>query len=288
MTRKPDFFIVGAGKSGTTSLYHYLQQHPHIWMPKFKEPHYFGEYRPPGYSEITLQEYLSLFAQAPRDLRVGEASTFYLYSPSAAQQIKDFCPLAKIIIILRNPISRAYSHYWFQVRNGRESSSFEEVVKAEIENTIGDNNDIFPYLSLGCYYNQIKRYYNNFKKEQIKILLFDDLKDHTSKTCSDIFSFLEIDPNIQVKTSKIFNRSGVHKSKLIAYLINPKIAIKKPLRLIIPLDWRIKILEFIIDKNIKPAPPMDEQTKNFLKEYYKDEILNLELLLERDLRSWLY
>lgn len=128
-SRKPDFFIVGAPKAGTTSIYSYLVQHPEIFMPARKEPYFFGQWR--RNSEEDLRDYLRLFRGVPESKVAGEASTTYLYLQSAAEEIKAFRPDAKIIIMLRNPVDRAYSQYWHHVRLGWVEASFEEELEAE-------------------------------------------------------------------------------------------------------------------------------------------------------------
>ncbi len=129
--RKPDFFVVGAAKSGTSSLHRHLEQHPAVFMPAVKEPHFFSDERPPVQEVKSLREYLALFADSPLGARAGEASTSNLYSPESASRIKAFQPDAGIIMVLRNPVDRAYSQYWNQVHEGVEPLSFEEALEAE-------------------------------------------------------------------------------------------------------------------------------------------------------------
>ena len=141
--REPDFFIVGAAKSGTTSLYSYVRQHPEVFLPSMKEPRFFVD---PDYfggdalGHLTqvrdLDEYLGLFAGAPECARVGEASPVYLYSRGTAERIRGFRPDASIVAILRNPVDRAYSHYWLHVRLGAERLSFEPT-GARVDHPVG-------------------------------------------------------------------------------------------------------------------------------------------------------
>lgn len=108
--KKPDFFIVGAAKCGTTAMYEYLKEHPEIFMPEdAKEPNYFGSDMNYKSSRLTEEQYLSLFSDAKNEKRIGEASVWYLYSKLAASEIKEFCPSARIIIMLRNPVDMLYS-----------------------------------------------------------------------------------------------------------------------------------------------------------------------------------
>jgi len=132
--RTPDFFIVGAPKCGTTAMSDYLRQHPEIYMPQRKEPHFFGSDldAPYPYFIRDKEQYFSLFAEAKDEKRVGEASVWYLYSKRAAFEIKEFCPTASIIIMLRNPVDMIYSLHSQRLFTGNEDiPDFEEALEAE-------------------------------------------------------------------------------------------------------------------------------------------------------------
>src|SRR3989339_415720 len=130
--RKPDFFIVGAPKSGTTAMCTYLKQHPEIFMPEKKESHFFGtDLNSPRFIR-DKKIYLSLFSKAKDERRVGESSVWYLYSKKAASEIKEFSPSASIIIMLRNPVDMLYSQHSQFLYNGNEDiACFEEALNAE-------------------------------------------------------------------------------------------------------------------------------------------------------------
>ena len=170
MNTFPNFFIVGAARSGTTSLDLYLSQHPEIFITLKKETHFFAReqlperYRGPGDERMNRllirdeDQYTQLFADAGRSKAIGEASAFYLCYPSSADLIAQTVPDAKIIMVLREPVARTYSAYMFLVRDGRETLGFEEGMSLEEERKEGDFEPMWWYRELSLYYNQVKHY----------------------------------------------------------------------------------------------------------------------------------
>lgn len=200
--RKPNLFIVGAARSGTTSIWNYLKKHPNVFMPHdelYKEPSYFTEYR----GGKSLQGYLHLFSEAGEQNKwIGEASVAYLTDPLSSKQIFDFNPKSKIIIILRRPWERAYSLYNWMVQDGYEYlAPFERALKAEEERSRQPKSNWYKpnyywgylYYGSGLYYQQIKRFLTLFR-DQVLVLNYEELKAEPNKTCSKICSFLEINP----------------------------------------------------------------------------------------------
>ncbi|WP_279401847.1 sulfotransferase [Piscibacillus salipiscarius] len=168
--------MIGAAKSGTTSLYEYLKQHPQIYFPERKEPHFFGNMKPGGEHVNNINEYLKMFEDAPDNTVIGEASTSYLYSSDAANKIKKFNNNAKIIVMLRNPVDRAYSMYRHQVRNGSENLSFEEGLKAEESRILKGWKYGFHYFAGGKYSWQIENYFDFFGDNNVKVFCLKTLK----------------------------------------------------------------------------------------------------------------
>lgn len=189
--KKPDFFVVGAAKSGTSSLYNYLAQHPAVFMAEPKEPHFFSEYRPPVEEVKHLDEYLDLFQDVPDSVRAGEASTSYLYSEIAAQNIDRLRPDAKIIAVLRDPVSRAYSQYWNQIQEGVEPLSFKETLAAEPERIEQYWWYGFHYVEGDRYAEQVERDMELFCRDTVRVHLFEDPRRDTVRVRQDIFSFLK-------------------------------------------------------------------------------------------------
>lgn len=211
----PNFIIVGAQRSGTTSLYNYLCQHPQVMRGFRKEVKYFGCNYPQG-----INWYRSHFPyqrkMSPGDI-TGEASPYYLFHPLAAQRIFETLPDVRLIVLLRNPIDRAYSHYYLNIRRGREELSFEEAIKAEPKRLAGEEERIkadeyhpmythktFSYLSRGIYARQLKRWFRFFSREQILVIKSEDLYGNFQSTYKKVMGFLTL-PNRQLHNRKTFN-----------------------------------------------------------------------------------
>lgn len=287
MARKPDFFIVGAPKSGTTSLYSYLTQHPGVFMPVNKEPHFFYNRRSPGspvLKEKDLGGYLSLFEGIPDDIRVGEASTSYLWSANAAREIKELQPRAKIAMVLRNPVDRAYSQYWNHVRDCREHLGFEEALEAEEKRIRQGKWHAFYYVECGRYTRQVLRYLYAFGRESVRVYLFEDIIRDTEGLCRDMFSFVGVDPTFPIKVEKVYNRGGPPKSRLVSRLLSSRI--KKPIGRALPVCWKRGLGEWLRERNRKEVPPMDALTRAGLQRRLREDILSLEELIGRDLSHW--
>tara|TARA_X000001036_G_scaffold439118_1_gene489007 strand:+ start:1153 stop:2118 length:966 start_codon:yes stop_codon:yes gene_type:complete len=246
----PNLFVVGAAKSGTTALYNFLDQHPDIYMSPLKEPHFFctdirienfnDDYKKRNFFNTSKyfsnkklpkrhiafldnrNDYFELFREHKNEQYAGEVSNGYLYSSKAANNIYNFNPSAKIIIILRNPCDRAFSHCRQEYIFGNESDNatyknFTQKIINDykvLDDKWGGKSHIF--IELGLYYNQVKRYYDLFPKENIKILLYDDLKNNPEQIKDNLFNFLNLEiPDIDF--SQKFNSSIVPKNSLIAY-----------------------------------------------------------------------
>jgi hypothetical protein len=297
----PNFFIIGAAKSGTSSLYMYLNQHPEIFMSPIKEPHFFSFDSDtkltsgPGdkiYQAITdLETYKHLFDDVKYEKAIGEASTSYLYRSEAARRIHDLIPYAKLIAVLRHPAERAFSAYMHVVRDQRETTNnFEEALKEE-EKRIRENWDpIWHFTNVGFYYEQLLRYYNLFPKEQIRVYLYEDLIDHPATMLCDIYKFLSVDPDFIVDRSVKFNVSGKQKSKLAHTLTKLLFNYPNPVRWVsrqcIPKAWRWKVTNRIRALNLKKQQ-IPQRQRETLTSYFRDDILKLEKLINKDLSLWL-
>lgn len=299
---KPNFFIVGTAKSGTTTLYHHLKDHKDFFFhPIIKEPHYFSTkyVKMPHtgpYDEIrdrkrqsmpTLHDYLNLFKDATNEKIIADASVDYLYYYRTADDIKNFNPDAKIFIILRNPIERAYSAYFHQKREGREMLSFEEALKQE-EDRIQNNYDfIWRYRQMGLYYEQVKYYLDVFGSENVKIFLFDDFKSDINKVIFDTLKFLNVNTDFKIDPLRKYNVTGDVKNKHLHRLLKYENPFKRILRLFLPKKTRSEIRYKLDLKNLKKKPQMQADTKKYLSEYYKSDILMTQRLIDRNLEHWL-
>ncbi|HUP00635.1 MAG TPA: sulfotransferase domain-containing protein [Gemmatimonadota bacterium] len=281
--RVPDFFLVGAARSGTTSLFHYLVQHPCLCMP-VKEPQFFSDF--PLDHPKDLDGYLELFAKCPHGIVAGEASTWYLPSRQAPRRIHALNRRAKIAMILRNPIDRAYSHYWLKVRIFAEPLSFEAALEAEDQRTRDGWNVGFQYVATGLYSEQILRYLETFGEEQVRIVLFEDLIRDANAVCRDFFRFLGVDPGVPIRTTDIFNASEVYRSRRLARTLSRPFPGRRLIKRMLPKDVK-ELKSHLSRANALRPRPMNPDTRTRLAERFKPDIERLQGILNRDLSHWL-
>ena len=271
----PNFIVIGAAKSGTTSLYHYLAEHPQVFMSPVKETNHFAsaeeaEWRP---RVAGRDDYVSLYGGVTDEIAVGEASPLYLISQVAAERIRQILPDARILAILRNPADRAYSGYLMQVRKGRERRPLAECFQ---------RGDV--YVEGGFYADDLERYYERFDRERIKICLFDDLVAEPRRLMTDIFGFLGVDAAFQVDLAVRHNVGGMPRRRWLANLGSSGLV--GWLRHLAP--ERIKRLgRGVRDANLERPAPMLAELRQRLSELYRDDILRLQELTGRDLSGWL-
>lgn len=297
----PNLFIVGAAKAGTTSLHNYLNSHPDIYMSPMKEPRFFSRMQSspePQYSVSVISseaDYRRLFKAATSQRIIGESSISYLWDNRTASLLANRIPNARIIIILRDPVDRAYSHYLMIIRGGcRPSLPFLEALQEDMERAgklIGDSH---LYMELGLYYEQVKRYLKAFKPHQVLILMSEDLAKKTTDTLHQIAEFLNIDPapfNL-VDSREIYNPFKVARGRLAQLLFtfnDPSYRLRYSIKNLFPRPVRWFILDRLLLKKAD-KPPIDEQAKRLLVDIYAPDLKKLEHLLSRDLsslrRSW--
>jgi len=272
----PNFFLAGAPKSGTTSLYHYLDQHPEIYMSRVKEPHYFSpeirleklspRLRPRAEADARKlrdyldgpmlekrfggpisewSDYLKLFRGADGSKAIGEASVCYLWSESAAANIRRRIPDARIIAMLRNPVDMAFSMYSQSFRGGAIACSFREAIEMGLAQRGGLIDLMHPFLDLGLYYEQVRRFLVNFPRERVRVWWYDDYQRDPRATLGDIFRFLEVAPDFRPDVSKRYLESAT-------------------------ADAAMALAD-----------------RAFLNDFYREDIRKLAALLERDLSGWI-
>lgn len=218
VTRRPDLFIIGAAKSGTTSLYDYLHDHPEIYMSPVKEPAYFSpdvvSPRNSGANRLDLARYLALFAGATDEKRVGEASPHYLYSRKAPGLIHDFQPAARIVAILRNPVDVAYSLHGQRLSNGTETiADFELALAADERPDAGGPNRRRmidgggSYRDRARYAQQLQRWFEVFARDRCHLIILEDLTADTATVFRRLLEFLDVDPGYRPDSFQASNRS---------------------------------------------------------------------------------
>jgi len=202
----PSFLILGAHKSGTSSLYAYLHAHPQVVGAAWKELYFFG----PRFSKGTrwYRAHFPLRRRLERENAVtGEATPYYLFHPCAAEQVTRTLPDARLIVLLRNPVDRAISHYWHQVSRGRERLPLPDALDAEPER-LGNAEDVlradcsrpcynhlhFAYTGRGLYAKQLKRYDRHFDRGQLLVLKSEDFFDRPQRTFDRVTDFLGLQP----------------------------------------------------------------------------------------------
>jgi len=296
MVRKPDFFLVGAPKCGTTSMYEYLRPHPQIFMPRIKEPHYFGsdlDIRAEG-DRRTFEEYLALYEGSESFARAGDCSVHYLHSQRAAREIHDFNPQARILIMVREPVGAMISWHGQLVSMGIEDIfDFEEAVRAQDDRRAGRRLPETKRMRLGLQYtdmfsypDQIERYVDAFGRAQLHIIVLDDLIADNTGVYKDVLRFLDVDDTFQPDF-------GVHNEKkwLRAPPVNKLMTKNQGLRSFAKLAtprtlrrWMVGVLSHIF-----PSPPRPEiriEYINELRASCQPDVDRLGRLLERDLSHW--
>ena len=295
---KPNFLLVGAAKSGTTSLFNYLTQHSDIYIPEVKECRFFSQL-PKNYkglgaeffpnSGITDERvYFKLFCEH-EDKVCGDMSNDYLYYyEKSIKNIKKYIGNEiKIVIVLRNPIDRAYSNYMHHIRDGWENISFEQALDDENRRIEENWGWSYHYVKTGMYYYQVKAYLDNFR--QTKIYFFEELKFKDS-LLKDLYAFLEVRFTKELKDNKEYNVSGYPRNKLVHNFLNKDNAIKKIIKpvvnSILPKGSIQKVVSNIQNKNLKKVS-MKNDTRERLKNVFEDDIKKLSNLIEMDLSHWL-
>lgn len=302
MSRLPNTFIIGAAKSGTTSLYNYLGQHPEVFMCPVKEPRFFAyaENPPPmvgpgdkasneaAGAVYTLDDYRALFAGATAEPIVGEASPVYLYDESAPRLLHEHCPDATLIVILRNPIERAYSHYLHLFESGREPlEDFGAALDAEAERIEAGYEWSWHYQRMGFYSEQLSRYLDYFDRAQVQVYRFDQLKTDAVRFAQTVFRALDIDPSFVPDTGIRHRATGVPKLKWLHQFIgNPDHVLRRWSRLVLPKSVRDYILLSVKNANLE-KPPLPGAARARLASAYRDDVQRLEGMLGRSFSDWL-
>lgn len=275
----PNFFIVGAPKAGTTSLYEYLSMHPEVYMPAaIKEPDYFSHeeiLQQPLYYKTThitdLQKYKALFADVTNQKAVGEASVSYLFYRDTAKKIYEFNPEAKIIIILRDPVERAYSHYLMDYRLGLLDADFEEIIFKKLKHQYADMY-YQQVVSLGEYADQINRYLEVFSPAQVKILFYDQLKADPKEVMRCIFEFLDIDASFFLDTSQKFNAYAAPKNAVVAKMYKMH-QLRSSISQLVPETLKNTLRNAFFKESKKPE--MTPEAENYLRDYYRNDIIKV-------------
>ena len=284
----PTFFLVGAPKAGTTSLYHYLREHPHVFMSQEKEPHYFsfvGEQQPP-WGTPTLDAYKALFADAGGSRAVGEASTWYLYSTAASREIHAEVPDARILMLLRNPVDRAFSSWAYGVQMSWEKEDFETALAKEADRTAAGGAWDVHYVQAGMYAAQVRRYLDMFPRSQIGVWTFEDFRRDPSRVCREAYEFIGVDPRAGFPdTRAVHNPTARPRWPALNRALRRPGRLKAVAKAVLPTGLRQTIARSLRSSNQAAKPSMDPAVRSRLREVYRQDVAELSDLLATDFES---
>jgi hypothetical protein len=291
---RPDFFIVGAPRCGTTAMYEYLRRHPQVFMPDHKEPQFFGSDLTHLHDPLSETDYLRLFAPARPGQRVGEATTWYLYSRTAAQEIHDWDPGAQIIVMLRNPVDMMHSLYQELTYYRGELLDFASALAVEADRQqgreLGDirRPEAHFYRAAASFADQVERYLIQFGPEQVKVVIFDDFVTDPAGTYADVLRFLGLDDSFKPSFERVNESKRPVSPHLQAFVVRPP----KPIARLIPFLRRYplahRLRRTLLGMNSQPVarPALPPDVRARLTAEFTPEVRRLGELIGRDLEGW--
>lgn len=283
--RQPHFLVIGAQKAGTTSLHQALAQHPRLWLPEIKELHYFDriDLGPDQRDGAGLSH---AFAPAAPDMLCGESTPCYLFHPSSAQHIARLLgPQTRLIVLLRHPVDRAYSHYCMNRRKGYEKRSFLEAFQADNQalNSTNEQNVLrFSYRQRGHYLEQLQRYFEVFPADSIWVGIYEHhIRQEWTLTWQHICEHLGIDNHGAPQLKKL-NTAREIRSPAVAWMMQQP-ALKRLKNALLPRKANLRMRQWLTDS----APPLDASLRNELDaQYYAAERKALQELIGQNLDMW--
>ncbi|MBU3820657.1 sulfotransferase [Flavobacteriaceae bacterium XHP0103] len=302
--KKPNFLILGVPKAGTTSLYEYLKQHPEIFLPEKKELHFFSynelkqRTNGPGDKSVLReltgkkQQYLKLFENSENYKAIGEISPSYLfYFQKIKSQIFEILGKdIKVIVVIRNPISRTYSQYMHQKRLGYENLTFKIALNKEEGRKKNAYGDIWYYKTHSLYSPLLQEVYNSLHPNKIKIILFENLIQNPIATTQEIFNFLDVDETfIPRNINKKFNEGGIYKKGILSKFLAQPNRLKTLFKKFLPKKFKELLKQkkhkFLKTKKI-PSQGMNKEEEIYLKKFFEKDVGLLKRLLKRNLEEW--
>jgi hypothetical protein len=291
----PNFFIVGAPKCGTTALYDYLRVHPQIYLPPSKEFHFFGSdlHYP---NRPSAAQYVKFFEDARDEIRIGEGSTSYLFSKAAATEIREACPSAKIIIMLRNPVEMMYSLHSEMLYWGNEViEDFAQALALEEDRKAGkswpEHPHIIEYLfyrDVAQYTDQIVRYRSVFEPQNLRIIIHDDCKKNMAKVYRETLRFLEVDETFETTFTARNPNKRVRSRAVQEFVMHPPGPVRwvrdnvMPQRMNEIVFGKVRAFNTVFESRV----PMDQDLSRRLRHEFAPEVKRLGELLGRDLTHW--
>jgi len=306
----PNFFVAGAPTSGTTSLHHYLRQHPQVYMSSIKEPTFFAaadirvredllpiierdraalraylkgpQLRPVRYWVTEWDDYVELFRNVRDQIAIGEASASYIWFPSAAPAIRSRLPGARLIFLLRDPAERLFSAYLATL--GRDP---RVTFRAWVLKAMNDRGQAVHHpvpLDGGLYATHLQRFFDRFPPDQVRVYLYEAFRADAAAVLRDILAFLGVDPDQPIDVSRRHNETMVPRFPALDRL-RRRILGNASLTWWLPAPAGRALRELYHRR--KRAFPMDPDDRRMVIDYYRDEILRAADLIGRDLSAWL-
>lgn len=273
----PNFLIAGAAKSGSSSLHYYLGQHHDILMSKVKEPAFFTKNWHRG-----VQWYESFFDHWSGEQAVGEATVEYMVDKEAPERISQTLPDVKLIFIMRNPVDRAWSHYWHRVKMGEERRSFEQIVA-------DGNAEEYPF-KYSLYATHIERYLQFFEKSQMMFIFLEDLREDFDDQIRGACQFIGLKDEADIRNEGPKNRAKIYRNAQLSSFAakiraNDSLKEKFPKKILPAFQFAFRMLDNL---NKKPfdIPQLGEKERSQLTEFFSTEIIDLERLTGRHLSHW--
>lgn len=288
----PDFFVIGAYRCGTTSLYRSLRQHPQIFLPLEKEPNFYAVDGNPDASDVLRSRstvsgtaYDALYAAAGPYEKTGDISPEYLRNPRVAPRLAQVAPNAPLVAVLRNPIERAWSDYLLHIRDGNERCDrLRDALAEQAERQLVDHR-AGHYLDSGFYAAQLARYYALFPRSQVQVHLFEDLMADRQAVLSEVFRHVGVDPSFAPEPEAAVNASGIPDSKALAAVLRAR-KVVRPLVNRALIERARPAWERFLSRRLR-RPVLDHDDWALLAGIYHDDVLRLGDLLDRDLSHWL-
>lgn len=269
--RQPSFVVIGAMKGATTWIAHQLRNHPQLWLPG-AEPHYFSsEYdRGPAW-------YASLFDAAPADRIIGEKSADYLAHPLAAERMAAMIPSARLIVQLRDPVQRAYSDYCMLFRRGWVSGDPAKYLK-------GANPEKSRFLSGGLYGAHLRRFLQHYQRDQIQVILYESVREMPEQVIADVCTHIGVP--VHIAPEEVASRKNDSASPMLPLPLRRVLQPMRPMLDPLRANRHLAKLRASLAAPVR-YPPLTDELQQMLRDFYRDDILLLQDILQMDLRHWM-
>ncbi len=294
---RPNFFLIGAAKCGTTSVASYLDQHPEVFVSKPKEPNFFsfepdskpmctGPDDPERLYELLLKysvtspaAYAALFENAKGKRAIGEASVRYLYESHTSARIAQYAPDAKLIVLLRDPVDRLHSHYHMNVRQHIEPLSLADAIDAEDQRVQQGWGWDWHYRRVGFYAVQLQEFYEHFDRSQVLVLFHAQLQQDPQAAMRSIFMHLGVSPEFKPDFSRRAMVGHTPRWRSLRRLVRDENLVKAVAKRVIPKSIRKSFVAWSESKNRQPVPQLEPRLREQVKKYFTEDRRQLADLL---------